>query len=66
MHDDSDDDDDNNGTGSEANEVGTESSKTNCSSPPLTPLPPGLKRLQVTSSFESVSLLSDNDVDGGA
>lgn len=34
----------------------TEDSRSNCSSPPLTPMPLNLKRLQVTSSFESVDL----------
>ncbi|KKY33540.1 hypothetical protein UCDDA912_g06519 [Diaporthe ampelina] len=34
----------------------TEDSRSNCSSPPLTPMPLNLKRLQVTSSFESVTL----------
>lgn len=34
----------------------TEDSRSNCSSPPLTPIPLNLKRLQVTSSFESVAL----------
>lgn len=34
----------------------TEDTQSNCSSPPHTPMPPNLKRLQVTSSFESVTL----------
>lgn len=34
----------------------TEDTQSNCSSPPLTPMPLNLKRLQVTSSFESVTL----------
>ncbi|KAK7728265.1 hypothetical protein SLS63_006713 [Diaporthe eres] len=34
----------------------TEDTRSNCSSPPLTPMPLNLKRLQVTSSFESVTL----------
>lgn len=34
----------------------TEDSRSDCSSPPLTPMPLNLKRLQVTSSFESVTL----------
>lgn len=41
----------------------TEDSRSNCSSPPLTPMPVHVKRLQVTSSFESV-LLSDVEDDG--
>ncbi|KAI3396058.1 hypothetical protein diail_475 [Diaporthe ilicicola] len=34
----------------------TEDSRSNCSSPPLTPMPLNFKRLQVTTSFESVDL----------
>jgi serine/threonine protein kinase len=34
----------------------TEDTQSNCSSPPRTPMPLNLKRLQVTSSFESVDL----------
>lgn len=41
---------------------GTEDSRSNCSSPPLTPMPLNLKRLQVTSSFESVTL---SEAEGG-
>lgn len=40
---------------------GTEDSRSNCSSPPLTPMPLNIKRLQPTSSFESVSLSEAED-----
>lgn len=40
---------------------GTEDSQSNCSSPPLTPMPLNIKRLQPTSSFESVSLSEAED-----
>lgn len=39
----------------------TEDSQSNCSSPPLTPMPLNIKRLQVTSSFESVALSEAED-----
>lgn len=40
---------------------GTQDSESNCSSPPLTPMPPSIKRLQATSSFESVNLFEADD-----
>lgn len=43
---------------------GTEDSESNCSSPPLTPMPLNIKRLQATSSFESVSLSESEAEDG--
>lgn len=50
--DDDDDDDDSESRGNGE----TEDSQSHCSTPPLTAMPPTLKRLQVTSSFESVAL----------
>ncbi|KAK2608121.1 hypothetical protein N8I77_006754 [Diaporthe amygdali] len=41
----------------------TDDSRSNCSSAPLTPMPLNIKRLQVTSSFESV-VLSEAEADG--